>query len=89
MSANPEMADYINNLALVMPLDPRGAFFGGRTNAIVLERAVKEGEKIKYADFVSLYPTVQKVFNYIQLSFVSAKCVSAGAVPPETPQDHH
>jgi DNA polymerase type B, organellar and viral len=39
-----------------LPLDPRNAFFGGRTNAAKLYHAVEEGEKIRYKDFTSLYP---------------------------------
>ncbi|KAI3354720.1 hypothetical protein L3Q82_004502 [Scortum barcoo] len=40
-------------------LDPRKALFGGRTNAIKLYHKTENGEKIRYYDFTSLYPTVQ------------------------------
>lgn len=43
-------------------LNPRDAFYGGRTNAIKLQ---SEG-KIKYVDFTSLYPWTNK---YCRLVF--------------------
>ena len=48
----------------VEPLNPRDAFFGGRTNVTKLTYDFKEGEKGKYVDFVSLYPTVQFYMDY-------------------------
>ena len=42
------------------PLDPRDAFFGGRTNAYQLYRHVEGDERILYYDFKSLYPYVNK-----------------------------
>ena len=45
-------------------LQPRKAFFGGRTNAIKLFYDCKEGEQIKYADFCSLYPFINKYATY-------------------------
>ena len=48
-----------NTLEFVGPLDPRDAFFGGRTNVSKLKYDFKEGEKGRYVDFVSIYPTVQ------------------------------
>lgn len=41
-------------------LNPRDAFFGGRTNAVTL---FYEG-KAKYIDFTSLYPWVNKYARY-------------------------
>ena len=43
----------------VGPLDPRDAFFGGRTNTIKLLYKFKPGEKGMYVDFCSLYPFTQ------------------------------
>ena len=48
----------------VEPLNPRDAFFGGRTNVTKLTYDFKEGEKGRYVDFVSLYPTVQFYKDY-------------------------
>ena len=48
----------------VGPLNPRDAFYGGRTNATKLLYKFKEGECGKYVDFCSLYPTVQFYKKY-------------------------
>ncbi|KAK2899342.1 hypothetical protein Q8A73_012471 [Channa argus] len=45
-------------------LDPRQALFGGCTNAMKLYHKAEEGEKIRYYDFTSLYPTVQSQKPY-------------------------
>ena len=48
-----------------LPLDPRDAFFGERTNAYQLYRSVKDSDdKIYYYDFKSLYPYVNKYCQY-------------------------
>ena len=44
---------------IVEPLNPRDAFYGGRTNATKLLYNFKENERGRYVDFCSLYPTVQ------------------------------
>ena len=49
---------------VVEPLNPRDAFYGGRTNATKLLYKFKEGECGKYVDFCSLYPTVQFYKKY-------------------------
>ncbi|XP_071509045.1 uncharacterized protein [Diadema antillarum] len=46
------------------PLNPREAFYGGRTNANCLYYECKEGEKIRYVDFTSLYPSINKYGSY-------------------------
>jgi hypothetical protein len=46
------------NKEIITKLIPREAFYGGRTNATKLYYKAKHGEKLKYIDFVSLYPTV-------------------------------
>ncbi len=45
-------------------LEPRDAFFGGRTNAIKLYHQTHEDEEIHYVDFTSLYPWVNKNCTY-------------------------
>ena len=47
-----------NPTEFVGPLNPRDAFFGGRTNGTKLKYDFKEGERGRYVDFNSLYPTV-------------------------------
>ncbi|XP_067651372.1 uncharacterized protein [Haliotis asinina] len=46
------------------PLDPREAFYGGRTNATKLYYEAKEEEEIKYVDVCSLYPYICKYGTY-------------------------
>lgn len=48
------------------PLEPRDAFFGGRTNAATLYHKADQsiGEQIKYVDVTSLYPWVNKNGEY-------------------------
>ena len=48
----------------VLPLHPRDALYGGRTSPSCLYYEVKENEKVKYVDFTSLYPYVQKKYEY-------------------------
>ena len=47
------------------PLNPRDAFFGGRTNAVRLHHHIDQpGETIRYQDVTSLYPWVNKYALY-------------------------
>ena len=49
----------------VVPLHPRDAFFGGRTNAVKLHHhTTLPGETIRYQDVTSLYPWVNKYAIY-------------------------
>ena len=50
----------VDSFELVPRLQPRDAFFGGRTNAIKLHHVVEEDEKAHYLDFTSLYPWTNK-----------------------------
>ena len=50
----------VESFELVSRLQPREAFFGGRTNAIQLYHVVIDGEIICYLDFCSLYPWTNK-----------------------------
>ena len=45
------MQNYLKNIDIQERLQPRDAFFGGRTNATRLHYEVAEGEKIQYVDF--------------------------------------
>nr|XP_022305881.1 uncharacterized protein LOC111112600 [Crassostrea virginica] len=64
MTRNPEAATFVRSLDLQERLNPRDSFFGGRTNAVKLHYQAKEGEKIHYLDFCSLYPSVNKYARY-------------------------
>ena len=50
----------------VEPLEPRDAFCGGRTNAVKLYHLpdVDNGEELRYYDFTSLYPYLNKNGKY-------------------------
>lgn len=56
----PDVQEFVQQLQLVTPLNARDCFFGGRTNATKLFYDIEQGEKIKYVDFTSLYPSVNK-----------------------------
>ncbi|XP_078355818.1 uncharacterized protein LOC144640593 [Oculina patagonica] len=61
-----EIKAFMTSLDIVEPLNPRDAFCGGRTNAVKLyHRADEENwEQLKYYDFTSLYPFVNKNSEY-------------------------
>jgi len=60
LEADAEMDQFFHQLRIQDPMDPRDAFFGGRTNATKLWHKCEEGEKIQYIDVCSLYPWVCK-----------------------------
>lgn len=57
---NEDLKRFLADSNLPTPLNPRDAFFGGRTNATCLYYKPKQGEQILYYDFTSLYPFVNK-----------------------------
>lgn len=54
------MESFIEHLAKASPLQPRDAFFGGRTEAFKLHAQADEDTDIKYFDVTSLYPFINK-----------------------------
>ena len=60
----PLVKAFVESLKWVDPLQPREAFFGGRTGAVALHKKVNPGEKIFYVDVTSLYPWVNKTRPY-------------------------
>ena len=64
LEVNPEMKTYFNNFQIAEPLEPRHAFYGGRTNATKLFHQCQPDEKIHYVDFTSLYPWCNKYGEY-------------------------
>ena len=50
--------EYYSRLETVGHLNIRDAFFGGRTNNLFFTYECKDGEKIRYLDVTSLYPSV-------------------------------
>ena len=49
MEENEEMKRFFEEHELVDPLQPRDAFYGGRTNAAKLLHECRDGEEIRYA----------------------------------------
>ncbi|XP_068742053.1 uncharacterized protein [Montipora capricornis] len=62
--SNPQVKQFIQNLETEEPLEPRDAFFGGRTNAFKLYHCCEEDEEIDYTDYKSLYPWCNKFCLY-------------------------
>ena len=60
MAENVALADMYDKYKPFQPLQPREAFFGGRTNATKLYHECNDDENIRYVDFTSLYPWVCK-----------------------------
>ncbi len=54
----------LNKCDISDPLNSRNGLFGNRTNSIKLYHKCSGNEKIKYNDFTSLYPYVQKYCRY-------------------------
>ena len=67
VKTSPDLSLFLNTLEIVDPLQPRNAFFGGRTNAVKLHHVtdVSQGEKIKYVDVTALNPWVNKTQEYL------------------------
>lgn len=55
-----EMKSFIENLEIISPLEPRDAFYCGRTEAFKLHAEADENTDIKYFVVTSLYPFVNK-----------------------------
>lgn len=56
LKENLEAKNFVETVDVETPLKLRDALFGGRTNATRLFCEVKDGERIFYDDFTSLYP---------------------------------
>lgn len=55
-----ELIEFKNDNEYVDPIDPRDCMYGGRTNALKLYHRCEPGEVMRYLDFKSLYPYIQK-----------------------------
>ncbi|XP_055336572.1 uncharacterized protein LOC129587021 [Paramacrobiotus metropolitanus] len=64
LKSNPEMRAFVSRLHFGERLDPRDAFYGGRTNAVKLFHQVAADEQICYFDVNSEYPFVNKNRRY-------------------------
>ena len=61
---DPSVKAFVDQLERVDPLEPRDAFFGGRTGAVSLYAKAEGEEQIHYMDVTSLYPWVNKNMVY-------------------------
>jgi len=52
---------YVKEMGTLLPLEPRDAFYGGRTEAFTLYKEATDDEKIKYYDVTSLYLFINKI----------------------------
>ncbi len=61
-----EVRLFVESGDVAMPLEPRDAFFGGRTNAsrLYYKQPDDGTSKVHYVDFCSLYPSVNKYGEY-------------------------
>ena len=64
LESDPDMRVFIQSLDIESRLVTRDSFFGGRTNACKLYCKATPGEKIRYIDYTSLYPYVNKYAEY-------------------------
>ena len=64
VKSTPAIQSFLQSMDTTPPLQPREAFFGGRTGAVSLYHKVGPGEKIYYVDVTSLYPWVNKTAYY-------------------------
>ena len=64
VETNEVVKRFLSSFDLVPPLQPRDAFYGGRTGAVSLHAKAGEGEEIRYCDITSLYPWVNKTCEY-------------------------
>ena len=59
-SDDEDMKHYFDHYHIAEPLEPRHALYGGRTNAAKLYHCCQGNEQIRYVDFTSLYPHVNR-----------------------------
>lgn len=62
--SSPGVQTFLQSFELVPPLNPREAFFGGRTGAVALHVRAEDNQEIRYIDVTSLYPFVNKTKCY-------------------------
>ena len=61
---DPDLKAFVDTFTRFEPLQPRDAFYGGRTNAIKLHHKCQGDEQIRYLDVTSEYPFVNKYKQY-------------------------
>ena len=96
LTKNKDFQKFAKNFTqeIVEQLNPRDAFYGGRTNATKLLYNFKDNECGSYVDFCSLYPTVQcyqkypighptKIFNPEKYDKSWYSLIKCKVVPPK------
>ena len=58
-----ELQKRIRSLDIILPLEPREAFYGGRTEGFKLYEEAMDMTEINYYDVTSLYPHINKTGN--------------------------
>lgn len=76
-----DMKRYFDTYDLVDPLEPRDAFFGGRTNATKLFHECKEDEKIRY---VVSAPPIDLRLNLTRVPFLIDTSILPRCTPGAT-----
>lgn len=87
-----EMSDFTDNIELMLPLEPRDAFFGGRVSPLVLLKEVERGQRIQYADFVSCSQQALKLKQLKPVVFTGEPISDSdkeAPLPPRTPKNYH
>ena len=64
IQSDNHLKEFVETLDIITPLNPREAFFGGKTNAIKLHHKVEENEQIHYSDMILLYPCANLECEY-------------------------
>ena len=64
LKADSDFREFCAGVVTREPINPRDAFYGGRTNAFKLHHIAVLGEQIKYFDVCSEYPYVNKYKRY-------------------------
>ena len=64
LKQHQEMQNVVKKMTWVSPLDPRDAFYGGRTGKAKCYHKAEENKQILYENFTSLYPTINKYDTY-------------------------
>ena len=64
LKTDADFREFCAGVITLDPLNPREAFYGGRTNAFKLHHVAAAGEEIKYFDVCSEYPYVNKYKTY-------------------------
>ena len=60
LNNDEDMKYYFDHYHIADPLEPRDALYGSRTNAAKLYHHCQGDEQIRYVDFTSLYPKVNR-----------------------------